>query len=78
MFSEAGKNVQSCNTCNGENWQHFCQQVTFNVALDNCTAGDDAKAAEEVTRISSVENIFEEGLSGDNVTPEYKEDQCQQ
>lgn len=32
----------------------------------------------EVTGTGSVGNIFEGGLSGDNMTPEYKEDQCQQ
>ena len=46
------------------------------MALDNCTGGgDDAMAAEEVTGIGSVGNIFEGGLSGDNMTPEYKDDQ---
>lgn len=36
------------------------------MALDNCTGGDDAMAAEEVTGIGSVRNTFEGGLYGDN------------
>lgn len=78
MFTVAGKNVKCCNNCNCFDMVKTGNIfVDVNVAPDNCTGGDDAMAAEEVTGIGSVGNIFE-GLSCDNMTPEYKENQCQQ